>query len=122
MYVRSIYILFCPQVFCFVFYFAPTLGLFHLGTLYKMESTPFARNFIYDVNVTADSELVVPIRVKDVWPEVTDGYDKYTLFNLRSFYAFFIFFIPWQCMILYILKVRVCSGVVSCNPCVWKAS
>lgn len=100
------------KIFSFVFYFAPTLGLFHLGTHAKKEQMAFANDFVVDVEsspvVGNDSQVgdrPHVTRMSALWQQDgTSTTTTYTLLNLPSFYVFFLVFLPWQCAGLFILK------------------
>ncbi len=93
------------KVFCVVFYFAPSLGLFGLSSHYEASVLAFASpDLIVDVSSSTAGPNVTT--VSQVWPSGlgTDYEEEYTLANLPTLYVFFVFFVPFLCVGLYILK------------------
>jgi hypothetical protein len=84
-----------------VFYFAPALGLFHMGAMWDKEQINYKSNMVVDHNDTDET------RVADTWSEDQGStYARYTLFSLTSYYVFFLVFVPAQCLVVYMVKQR----------------
>ncbi len=93
------------KIFCVVFFFAPSLGLFGLSSHFDAGRVPFEDpDAIVDV-VSSDQGAIRVVRLSEVWPQSSDDYSsEYTVTSLATLYVFFIFFVPFLCAGLYVLK------------------
>lgn len=82
------------KVWSIVFYFAPTLGLFYMAVPWFKGRIPFAQDYYIDSNQTVSS----------IWVATDPTLGQFTLVNLSTYYIFYLIFVPWQCLVLYIVK------------------
>ncbi len=110
------------KIFCVVFYFAPSLGLFGLSAHYRGGRVPFDRPDSLIVDVVSGgggvTELARLTTVSEVWPDPIENYEEhYTIAGLATLYLFFLFFVPFLCAGLYILKWNLVREILSNLQC-----
>merc|ERR1719312_1675241 len=95
------------RMIAFLFYLAPSMGLFNLLAHWDMGSIPFTgkkrfnTELIYDVEIS--SEEVKNILVKSVWVPLTDPTDL-TQYSLQTFYLCLVFFCILHWVLLTVLS------------------
>ncbi|TRY62730.1 hypothetical protein TCAL_16595 [Tigriopus californicus] len=81
------------KVWSIVFYFAPTLGLFYMAVPWFKGRIPFAEDF----NISNTT-------VSSIWVATDPTLGEFTLISLSTYYIFYLIFVPWQCVLLYMVK------------------
>jgi len=95
------------RIIAFLFYLAPSMGLFNILAHWKMGSIPFTgkkrfnTDFIYDVEISR--EEVKNILVKSVWVPLTDPTDL-TQYSLQTFYLYLVVFCILHWVLLTVLS------------------
>ena len=91
------------KILSIVFFFAPSLGLFHLAGMYEKEVVDYSSAFVVDHDVMSNSTE----DVGSSWSvDPNQSYTKYTLFSLGTYYVFFLVFVPVQCVVVYFIKQK----------------